>query len=306
MKKTISYIFGILITSVLLTTLVGCAPQETTTQTEEESDTSTTTASLLSAQSRLRVATTTSLYDTGLWGYLEPMFEDKYEVELDVMYAGTGKALEYGTRGDVDIITVHSKAREEQFVSDGYGVERVPFAYNYFLIVGPESDPASIKDLSPEEAFKTLMGNRNGTFVSRGDNSGTHSKEKAIWTGAGYDYENVQKAGTWYVEGGTGMGPTLMMASEKEAYTLTDMGTYLAYKGQLELVPIVDEGAILLNVYSAIAINPENMPATKIEMANNLISFLVSTEIQNLIGDYGVEQYGMQLFTPCAGAEPTQ
>jgi len=144
----------------------------------------------------------------------------------------------------------------------------------------------------------------SGSFVSRGDDSGTHSKEKSIWENAGYDYEEVRNAGTWYIEAGTGMGPTLMMASEKEAYTLTDMGTYLAYKGKLELVPIVDKGDILLNVYSAIAVNPEKAPKTKIEMANNLINFLVSPEIQELIGDYGVEEYGRQLFTPCAGEEP--
>jgi len=262
------------------------------------------TASPLPPQERLRVATTTSLYDTGLWGYLEPMFEQQYNVELDVMYAGTGKALEYGRRGDVDVITVHSKACEEQFIAEGYGVERVPFAYSYFLIVGPEADPAGIKGLTPEDAFKKLMETGDGSFVSRGDGSGTHGKEKAIWEAAGYDYEEVRIAGTWYIEAGIGMGPALIMASEKQAYTLTDMGTFLAYKGKLDLVPIVDKGDILLNVYSAVAINPEKNPKTKIDLANNLISFLTSPEIQELIGDYGVEKYGMQLFTPCAGAEP--
>ncbi|MFC1905155.1 substrate-binding domain-containing protein [Chloroflexota bacterium] len=261
-------------------------------------------ASPLSPQQRLRVATTTSLYDTGLWGYLEPMFEKKYSVEMDVMYVGTGKALEYGSRGDVDIITVHSKAREEKFVADGYGVERVPIAYNYFLVVGPSDDPAGIKGMMPEDAFKKLFETGSGSFVSRGDDSGTHSKEKTIWKKAGYDYEAVQKTCTWYIEAGNGMGPTLMMASEKEAYTLTDMGTYLAYKGKLELVPIVDRGDILLNVYSAIAVNPEKTPKTKTDMANNLISFLTSAEIQELIGNYGIKKYGMQLFTPCASAEP--
>ena len=261
-------------------------------------------ASPLPPQQRLRVATTTSLYDTGLWGYLEPMFEKKYNVELDIMYASTGKALEYGRRGDVDVITVHSKASEEQFVADGYGVKRVPFAYNYLLIVGPAADPAAIKDLTPEEAFKKLMATGSGSFISRGDDSGTHSKEKKIWKEAGYDYEAVRNAGTWYIETGSGMGPTLMMAGEKQAYTLTDIGTYLVYKGKLELVPVVDKGGILLNVYSAIAVNPEKVPGVKIGMANNLISFLISPEIQELIGDYGIKEYGMQLFTPCAGAEP--
>lgn len=257
----------------------------------------------LQAKDRLRVATTTSLYDTGLWGYLEPKFEDKYDVELDVLYAGTGKALEWGTRGDVDIITVHSKSRELQFVTDGYGVERVPFAFNYFLVVGPESDPAGISGMSPEDAFKQLMSsgqsNSEVKFVSRGDDSGTHSKEKSIWASAGYDYEEVRDSGGWYIEAGSGMGPTLVMADEKDAYTLSDIGTFLAYQGDLALVPVVDSGDILLNVYSVIA----TTSTAKAEMANNLVQFLISQEIQDLIGEYGVEEYGRQLFTPCAGQD---
>ena len=299
MKKILYCLLGNLMLSSLVVGVIACG----TTETEEETI-AIDTSKPLPAQERLKVATTTSLYDTGLWGYLEPMFEEEYNVELDVMYAGTGKALEWGQRGDVDIITVHSKSRELQFVVDGYGVERVPFAYNYFLIVGPEDDPAGIKDLIPEAAFQRLMETGGGSFVSRGDDSGTHDKEKAIWAAAGYDYEDVKNAGTWYVEAGIGMGPTLAMAHELQAYTLTDMGTYLSFKSELELVPIVDEGAILLNVYSVIAISPESVSSTNIEMANNLIDFLTSDEIQELIGDYGVEEYGMQLFTPCAGAEP--
>ncbi|MCL0053090.1 substrate-binding domain-containing protein, partial [Dehalococcoidales bacterium] len=202
-----------------------------------------------------------------------------------------------------DVLTIHCKAREKKFVADGYGIQRVPFAYNYFLIVGPPDDPAGIKGLSPEEAFKRLMETGTGSFVSRGDDSGTHAREKTIWKQAGYDYEVVREAG-WYIESGRGMGPTLLLANEKQAYTLTDMGTFLAYRGELDLVPIVDRGAILLNVYSAIAINPERHPHINIEMANNLIDFLTSPEIQELIGKYGVEEFGMQLFIPCAGAEP--
>jgi len=260
---------------------------------------------LLPKKERLRVATTTSLYDTGLWGYLEPMFEEEYGVEVDVLYAGTGIALEYGRRGDVDVITVHSKAREEAFVSEGYGVERVPFAYNYFLIVGPDSDPAGIKGMSPEGAFAKLQGTGSEAFVSRGDDSGTHGKEKAIWESAGFDYEDVRKAGDWYIEAGRGMGPTLLMASEKQAYTLADMGTFLAYKGKIDLVPIVDKGSALLNVYSAIACNPDKNSKVNHEMANNMVNFLTSPEIQELLGDYGTEEYGMSLFAPCAGAEPS-
>jgi len=290
-KKATHYLLSILTLLALLVSFVGCKSS---------------TASPLPPQQRLKVATTTSLYDTGLWDYLEPMFEEEYNINLDIMYAGTGRALEYGKRGDVDIIIVHSQAHEEQFVAEGYGVQRVPFAYNYFLIVGPAADPAGIKGMSPEEAFKKLIENGSGSFVSRGDDSGTHAKEKTIWKEAGYDYEVVRNAGAWYIEAGTGMGPILMMASEKQAYTLTDIGTYLAYQDKLELMPVVDKGDILLNVYSAIAVNPKKVPTTKIDMANNLITFLVSPEIQELISNYGVKQYSMPLFTPCAGIELPQ
>jgi tungstate transport system substrate-binding protein len=258
----------------------------------------------LKPQGRLLVATTTSLYDTGLWGYLEPMFEEEYDTELDILSAGTGIALEYGRRGDVDVITIHSKSRELEYVAEGHGVERVPFAYNYFLIVGPESDPAGIRGMAPEDAFRKLFNTGSGTFVSRGDDSGTHAKEKSIWASAGYEYTDIQNARGWYVEGGKGMGPTLLMASEMQGYTLTDMGTFLSYKGEIALVPIVEEGDILLNVYSIIAGNAENNSKLNAEMAQNLVDFITSDKIQQLIGDYGFDVYEMQLFIPCAGNEP--
>ncbi len=288
-KATFSVLVGLVLLSVLAG-VTACAAQG---------------AAALPPQERLRVATTTSLYDSGLWEHLEPIFENEYGVEVDILYAGTGIALEYGKRGDVDVIIVHAKAREEQFVADGYGLERAPFAYNYFLIVGPAADPAGIKGLSPEDAFKKLFDTGSGSFISRGDDSGTHGKEKAIWKQAGFDYEKVREAGQWYIEAGRGMGPTLLMASEKQAYTLTDIGTFLSYKGQAELVPIVDKGSILLNVYSVIAINRDKHPKTNAEMAENMVNFLTSPQIQELIGNYGVKEYGMQLFLPCAGAEPT-
>jgi len=292
MKKVIYLLLSAIIIMSLATGITGC------TGASKSGD------EPLPPKQRLRVATTTSLYDTGLWGYLEPMFEARYGVEVDVLYAGTGIALEYGRRGDVDVITVHSRAREEAFVDEGYGIKRVPFAYNYFLIVGPANDPAGIKDMTPENAFKKLFETGSSSFISRGDDSGTHSKEKAIWKAAGYDYEAVQQAGKWYVEVGRGMGPTLLTASEKQAYTLTDIGTFLSYKGQTSLAPIVDKGDVLLNVYSVIAGNPEKNTKINAEMASNMVSFLTSPEIQELIGKYGVKEYGMQLFTPSAGGEP--
>jgi len=291
MKKGL-YLLAILVVLSALVANIGCATQGA--------------AQPLTPQERLRVATTTSLYDTGLWGYLEPMFEKKYGVEVDVLYAGSGIAFEYGRRGDVDVITVHDKPNEEKFVAEGYGVERVPFAYNYFLIVGPESDPAGIKGLFPEDAFRKLAEMGSASFISRGDDSGTHSKEKTIWKNAGFDYEAIRQAGAWYVETGKGMGPTLLHANEKQGYTLVDMGTFVAYQGKVNLVPLVDKGSILLNVYSVIVVNPEKVTGVRLnsEMAANMVGFLTSPEIQKLIGEYGVREYGLQLFTPCAGAEP--
>jgi tungstate transport system substrate-binding protein len=280
---------GLVSIVILITLIAGCTSSA---------------ASPLQPQARLRVATTTSLYDTGLWGYLEPRFEEKYDVELYILYAGTGIALEYGRRGDVDVITVHSKAREEQFVVEGYGVKRVPFAYNYFVIVGPASDPAGIKGMSPEGAFGKLMDTGTESFISRGDDSGTHSKEKAIWKAAGCEYENVVAAGEWYIEAGRGMGPTLLMANEKQAYTLSDIGTFLSYKGETELVPLVDKGSVLLNVYSVIAVNPKKNTKINYEMANKMVSYLTSEEIIKIIGEYGTKEYGMPLFYPITGAEP--
>lgn len=292
MKKFAFYILTLALIASIAGTCFACSGS---TSTEDQS------GKLLPKQERFRVATTTSLYDTGLWSLLEPLFEEEYNVEMDVLYAGTGIAIAYGQNGDVDALTVHDKSRELTFVADGYGVERVPFAYNYFLIVGPEDDPAGIAGMSPEEAFVTLAESQSASFVSRGDNSGTHSKEKAIWASAGYTYSDIQGSGSWYIEAGIGMGPTLAMASEEQAYTISDMGTYLAYKGDIDLVPIVDSGSILLNVYSVIACTEATSPT----MAQNLVDFLTSDEIQQKIGEYGTDEYGDSLFTPCAGNEPS-
>ncbi len=256
------------------------------------------------ARERLRVATTTSMYDTGLWEVIEARYEQQYGIRLDVVYAGTGIALEYGRRGDVDVIAVHDKVREEQFIAEGYGIERVPFAYNYFVIVGPGDDPAGLADLQPEQAFTRLYQSQRVPFISRGDDSGTHVKEKAIWKAAGLDYEEVRTSGAWYIERGGGMGPTLLMAAEKQAYALSDIGTFLAYQGDTGLITLVEKDSIMLNVYSAIVIPPEITSAARYDRAQTLIDFLVSPEVQELIGEYGTKDFGRPLFAPCAGAEP--
>jgi len=259
---------------------------------------------------RFKIATTTSLYDTGLWYHLEPIFEELADVEMDIVYAGTGIALEYGRRGDVDAIIVHDRAREDEFLADGYGINRRNFAYNFFLIAGPENDPAGIAGSTAAEAVEKLYNaglNDPDTvkFISRGDDSGTHAKEKLIWSQAGFDYEEVRNSGAWYVEAGKGMGPTLLMANEMQAYVMADISTFLAYnlKSNLSIVSIVEEDPIFLNVYAAIAINPETHPKAKIDIANQLINWLISDDVQDIIGTYGEAEYGRSLFFPIAGCD---
>jgi len=259
---------------------------------------------------KLLLATTTSLYDTGLLNYLEPKFEAKYNVDLLITSQGTGKAIELAKKGDADVLLVHSPSQEQTFLEDGYGLNRRTFAYNYFLIVGPANDPAGIKGKTPEEAFKAILtqgkaGNGTIMFVSRGDASGTHTSEQGIWKKAGYDYaKDVQKSGNWYIEAGKGMGETLQMASEKGAYTYTDEGTFLAYAGKLDLVPIVDKGASLMNLYSVMTVYPANPQPDKIAMANNFVNWLISSETMTDIGNYGKDKYGKGLFTPMTAGVP--
>jgi tungstate transport system substrate-binding protein len=235
------------------------------------------------------------------------MFEKYADVEMDIIYAGTGIALEYGKRGDVDVVVVHDPAAEDQFIADGYGINRRYFAYNFFLIIGPPNDPAGIKGSTATEAFKKIYeaGIKDPDtvkFVSRGDNSGTQSKEKLIWSKAGFNYADIEKSGKWYVEAGQGMGPTLLMANQQLAYVLADISTFLAYskKNNLTIVSLVEQDPVFLNVYAVMAINPEKNTNAKIDMANKFINWLISPEIQNVIGTYGKAEYGRPLFFPLA------
>lgn len=263
--------------------------------------------------SRLIVSTTTSLEDTGLLAVIETAFENKYPgVDVSVISGGTGIAIQYGERGDADVLLTHDKSREEKFVESGYGTNRTEIAYNYFWIVGPESDPAGIKGLNATEAFKKIMeeGQKNPEqvkFVSRGDDSGTNAREKKIWNMTGVPYEQVNNSGAWYIESGRGMGETLMLANEQDAYTLTDSGTFLAYTkdGRIQIVPIITTGDELLNVYAAMPVNPEKHPDVNYEGAQNFVNFLISPEGQEIIRNYGKEQYGQPLFTPISDGLPS-
>ncbi len=260
----------------------------------------------------LRIATTTSLYDTGLLDALEAKYENVSGVDVQITAQGTGQALDTARRGDVDLVLVHSPGLEQEFIDEGYGINPHCFAYNNFLIVGPDSDPAKIKNMTPEEAFKAIyIAGKNNTpgvaFVSRGDNSGTHNREQQIWKAAGYNYTtDIQDSGNWYVETGSGMGETLTIANQKEAYTLTDIGTYLAFKSQLNLVQLVTEGGELMNRYSAIAVNPEKNPGVNIDESNRFIDWITSNETKTFIGEFGVAEFGQPLFVPLYPPECSQ
>ena len=248
----------------------------------------------------LMMATTTSTADTGLLDYLAPIFKEDTGWELKWDAVGTGEALKMGENGDVDIVLVHAKASEEEFVKNGFGVERFPVMYNDFIVVGPTEPVEATDDI--ETAF-TQITEEKLAFISRGDDSGTDKKEKKIWEALKLDPETNEN----YMESGQGMGATLTMADEKKAYCLTDRGTYLKMKKDADVpleLEIVCEGAKdLLNQYGVIAVNPEKYPEINNEGANDFIEWICSEEIQKVIGEYGVEDYGQALFTPNAGTD---
>lgn len=308
-RISISFIITCLLLGVIL---AGCAPAATQPAPADNTSSQSTATPIIPGKARFKIATTTSLYDTGLWNYLEPNFEKKANVELDIVYAGTGVALEYGRRGDVDALVVHDPEAEAKFIAEGYGINKRSFAFNHFLIAGPASDPAGIKGLLPEQAFKKIYeaGIADAAkvkFVSRGDNSGTHSKEKLIWKTAGLNYADVQNSGPWYIEAGKGMGPCLLMASEEGAYVLADISTFLAFKGKVNVVPLVEQGELFLNVYDVIEINPEKIKTAKmLPTAKAFSNWLMSDEVQDLIAKYGVAEYGRSLFNPLKGGGCTE
>jgi tungstate transport system substrate-binding protein len=243
------------------------------------------------ATERLRIATTTSTENSGLLNLLNPAFEQKYSIALDVIAVGSGKALRLAENGDVDLIFVHAPAAEIGFIKAGYGIERESVMHNDFVVLGAPTDPANINNADSLAQVMLKIHNASSTFISRGDDSGTHNKEMELWQSA-----KLSPAGTWYLSVGQGMGAVLQIANEKLAYTLTDRGTYLAFMDKIELQILYEQDPALFNRYHIILVNPQRHAHTRIESARKYSAFIRSEIGQNLIRDFRIN--GEPLFYP--------
>jgi tungstate transport system substrate-binding protein len=253
------------------------------------------TVSLAEEQSII-VQSTTSTANSGLYDYLLPKFKAKTGIRVDVVAVGTGQAIKNAMNGDGDVLLVHAKPAEEQFVADSYGVERFDVMYNDFVIVGPAADPARIGGMEDAKAALKKIADSHAIFASRGDNSGTHKKEQALWKAAGID--PTAASGTWYRETGSGMGATLNAAAGMSAYTLTDRGTWISFKNRGDLRILAEGDADLFNQYGVILVNPAKHPNVKAEAGQKFIDWILSDEGQNAIAGYKLD--GQQLFFPNA------
>ncbi len=247
-------------------------------------------------EDELILATTTSTQDSGLLDVLVPEFEEESGYNVKVIAVGTGEALAMGERGDADVLLVHAPSSEKPLVESGAAIDRRLVMHNDFIIVGPENDPAGIQGMtSAVEAFAAIY-DAGATFISRGDDSGTHKREVSLWEEAGLDPEDE----SWYGQSGQGMGATLQIANQKDAYTLSDRGTYLAQRKNLDVVVLVEGDPLLLNVYSVMRVNPERFDLVNGPGGQAFAEFMVSDGAQETIRDFGVEEFGQPLFIPDA------
>jgi len=253
----------------------------------------TLTLPAMAAESIVRLATTTSTDNSGLLAVLLPPFEQQSGYQVHVIAVGTGKALRLAREGDVDLVLVHARTAEDKLVEDGFGVDRRDVMHNDFVIVGPPVDPAGVKGMDDASAALAQIAASGQPFVSRGDDSGTHKKERALWQASG-----AQPEGRWYREAGQGMGKVLQIAAELDAYTLTDRGTWLAMKAKSPLQILVEGDPGLFNPYGVIAVNPERFPDLNYSGAQALMDWMTSPEGQKIIGDFRIE--GEPLFIPDA------
>lgn len=253
-----------------------------------------TPAAARSGPEEVILATTTSTQDSGLLDVLVPMFNVQTGYRLKPIAVGSGSALALGERGEADVILAHSPAAEAEFLAGGFGVERRTVMHNDFVLVGPTGDPAGISGSSTATEAMAAIAAADAPFVSRGDDSGTHALELRLWERAG-----IEPGGGWYTESGTGMGDTLNIANEREAYTIADRGTFLSLRDRLDLRVLVEADPALLNVYHVITVNPANGPAVNTAGGRALLTFLLDPATQDAIGAFGVERFGEPLFTPC-------
>ena len=242
----------------------------------------------------LRLAITTSTENSGLMAELLPDFERHCDCRVRAIAVGSGKALEFGRRGDVDAVLTHAPAAEARMVADGYAIERRAVMHNDFVVIGPATDPANLAQTDDIGAALRQLATGGGRFVSRGDESGTHQKERALWAAAG-----GRPPGDWYIEAGSGMGRTLLLADELRAYTLSDRGTYLAFQDKIDARIVVQKSPLLQNPYSIMAINPARHPGVNIALARRFIEWLTSPPVQQRIGAY--RYHGEVLFFPTVG-----
>jgi tungstate transport system substrate-binding protein len=246
----------------------------------------------------LTLATTTSTQDSGLLNYLLPDFEAQYGVKVDVIAVGTGQALKLGEDGNVDVLLVHARAQEDQFIAAGHGTRREDVMYNDFVIIGPAGDPAGVRGTAAAAGAFEQLASAQARFISRGDNSGTHIKEKDIWQAAG-----IVPSGGWYISAGQGMGEVLGMADELDAYTLSDRATFLARRPRgLALELLVEGDPVLFNPYGVIAVDPSKNASIRADLAELFIEWLVSLPVQEKIAGFGMEAFGQSLFVPDSDA----
>ena len=285
MKK----LLAILLAALLVLSLAACGGN---TEPDPSAAPSQSDAASEVTNPTIRLSTTTSVNHSGLLPYLLPVFESETGYKVEVQSAGTGAAIQKAIDGNADLILVHAKASEEEFIAGGYGVERLPFMYNFFVIVGPKDDPAGIADCEDAAAAFAKIRESESKFVSRGDESGTHKAELKIWGETAPDAAND----SWYISAGQGMGACLTMASEQQAYCLTDKATFLSMEKDLDLGLLLEKGDDMMNTYSLIAVNPEKIDGLNVDGAKALIDWMLSDEASEMIAKYGQEQYGVSLF----------
>jgi tungstate transport system substrate-binding protein len=257
-------------------------------------------AAACGAGNDLILATTTSTRDTGLLDVLVPRFEELTGYHVKTIAVGSGQALRLGQEGEADVILAHSPDAENAFVAAGHGLERLPVMQNDFVVVGPANDPAGIAGFSSAAEAMARIAERQAVFLSRGDESGTHAREQTLW-----DDADIAPSGSWYQETGQGMGQTLRVAADKRAYTLSDRGTYIVQRSNLDLEVMVESDPDLFNVYSVIAVSAAKHSRVNAEGARAFAEFVTSPDVQALIAEFGVEEYGEPLFVPNALAEST-